>query len=124
MARAAVTTRSTAAGVGYPFWTPAPVFVSVMPARRPPSRTPRISPPNSSPSSRSSSLPPTSSSSSPRRASVLAYITNQLLHSQSAFCRENREQDDQPEQIIIDLPRPKRDDPLPNELPDRSGQPS
>jgi len=60
----------------------------------------------------------------PRRASVLAYITNQLLHSHSAFCRENREQDDQPQQIIIDLPRPKRDDPLPNELPDRSGQPS
>ena len=60
----------------------------------------------------------------PRRASVLAYITNQLLHSHSAFCRENRGQDDEPQQIVIDLPRPKRDDPLPNELPDRSGQPS
>jgi len=60
----------------------------------------------------------------PRRASVLAYITNQLLHSHSAFCRENREQDDQPQQIVIDLPRPKRDDPLQNELPDRPGQPS
>jgi len=51
----------------------------------------------------------------PRRAPVLAYITNQLLHSHSAFSRENREQDDQSQQIIIDLPRPKRDDPLPVE---------
>jgi len=60
----------------------------------------------------------------PRRAAVLAYITNQLLHSHSAFSREVREQDDHPQQIIIDLPRPKRDDPLPNEVPDWPGQPS
>ena len=51
----------------------------------------------------------------PRRASVLAYITNQLLHSHSAFSREIREQDDQPQQIVIDLPRPKREDPSPLE---------
>ena len=46
----------------------------------------------------------------PRRASVLAYITNQLLHSHRAVSRENDSQsDDEPQQIIIDLPRPKRD---------------
>jgi hypothetical protein len=51
----------------------------------------------------------------PRRASVLAYITNQLLHSHSAFYREIHAQDDEPQQIIIDMPRPCRDDPLPLE---------
>jgi hypothetical protein len=49
----------------------------------------------------------------PRRASVLAYITNQLLHSHSAFYRELHAQDDEPQQIIIDMPGPKRDDPRP-----------
>ncbi len=65
MPHAAATTPSVAAGADFPFWTPAPVFVSGMPACPPPNRTPRIFPPNSSPSSRSSSLPLTSSSSSP-----------------------------------------------------------
>jgi hypothetical protein len=51
----------------------------------------------------------------PRRASVLAYITNQLLHSHSAFYRELHAQDDEPQQWIMDLPRPHRDDPLPPE---------
>jgi hypothetical protein len=51
----------------------------------------------------------------PRRVAVLTYITNQLLHSQSAFYREVRAQDDESQQIIFDLPRPHRDDPLPNE---------
>lgn len=46
---------------------------------------------------------------SPRRAAVLAYITNQLLHSHRAIERENNAQADEPQQIIIDLPRPKRD---------------
>ena len=47
---------------------------------------------------------------SPRRAAVLAYITNQLLHSHSAIHRENNLQSaDEPQQIIFDLPRPKRD---------------
>ncbi|OLC96770.1 MAG: hypothetical protein DMG35_13235 [Acidobacteria bacterium] len=42
----------------------------------------------------------------PRRAAVLAYITNQLLHSHRAIKKES---DDQPQEIIMDLPRPKRD---------------
>jgi hypothetical protein len=56
----------------------------------------------------------------PRRAAVLAYITNQLLHSHSAFYREIHAQDDEPQQIIFDLPRPKRDDPIPPSHPDMS----
>jgi hypothetical protein len=49
----------------------------------------------------------------PRRAAVLAYITNQLLHSQRAIERNalaQSGQDESPE-IIIDLPRPQRDYP-------------
>ncbi len=43
---------------------------------------------------------------SPRRASVLAYITNQLLHSHRALdVEESAEPDDGPE-LIIDVPRP------------------
>ena len=45
---------------------------------------------------------------SPRRASVLAYISTQLLHTHVAA--EKEEKDDEPTQIIFDLPRPKRDD--------------
>jgi hypothetical protein len=56
----------------------------------------------------------------PRRASVLAYITNQLLHSHSAFYREVHAQDDRPQQWIMDLPRPRRDDPVPPSHPDMS----
>ncbi|PYT62101.1 MAG: hypothetical protein DMG35_08250 [Acidobacteria bacterium] len=43
---------------------------------------------------------------STRRAAVLAYLTNQLLHSHRAT---QKEADDQPQEIIMDLPRPKRD---------------
>src|SRR5713226_3312841 len=43
---------------------------------------------------------------SPRRAAVLAYITHQLLHS---HCVVQKELDNQPQEIIFDLPRPKRD---------------
>ena len=43
---------------------------------------------------------------SPRRAAVLAYITNQLLRSQRVIAQEIA---DQPQPIIFDLPRPKRD---------------
>src|SRR5713101_9703958 len=50
---------------------------------------------------------------SPRRAAVLAYITNQLLHSHRAIARENEAQAEEPQQIIIDMPRPKRDWPAP-----------
>jgi hypothetical protein len=42
----------------------------------------------------------------PRRAAVMAYITNQLLHSQRAI---EREVNSEPQEIIFDLPRPKRD---------------
>src|SRR5262245_12202476 len=44
---------------------------------------------------------------SPRRAAVLAYVTNQLLHSRVAA---EKEAADEPQQFIFDLPRPKRDD--------------
>jgi hypothetical protein len=59
---------------------------------------------------------------SPRRASVLAYITNQLLHSHRAIILETRAEDDQPQKIIIDMPRPQRDwpDPSPPSHPDTS----
>ena len=43
---------------------------------------------------------------SPRRAAVLAYITNQLLHSHRAI---NKESENEPEKFVFDLPRPKRD---------------
>ena len=44
---------------------------------------------------------------SPRRAAVLAYITNQLLHSPVAA---EKELADEESHILFDLPRPKRDD--------------
>ena len=40
----------------------------------------------------------------PRRAAVLAYLTNQLLHSVHAMDREDAAES---EQIIFDLPRPQ-----------------
>src|SRR5712692_763994 len=46
---------------------------------------------------------------SPRRASVLAYITNQLLHSHRSIILENKAIADQPQEIIFDMPRPERD---------------
>ncbi len=46
---------------------------------------------------------------SPRRASVLAYITNQLLHSHRAITLETKPAKDEPQQWIFDLPRPERD---------------
>jgi len=49
---------------------------------------------------------------SPRRASVLAYITNQLLHS---HCAVQKESDNEP--IFFDLPRPKRDEEPPRTPP-------
>src|SRR5260370_23866481 len=47
----------------------------------------------------------TKCSISPRRAAVLAYITNQLLHSHRAIARETNPDDDEPQRIIIDMPR-------------------
>src|SRR6266852_4806260 len=49
---------------------------------------------------------------SPRRASVLAYITNRLLHSHRAIFLETTPADDHP-QVIVDIPRPNRDWPDP-----------
>jgi len=46
---------------------------------------------------------------SPRRAAVLAYITNQLLHSHCVVQKEEKELDNQSQPIIFDLPRPKRE---------------
>ena len=46
---------------------------------------------------------------SPRRAAVLAYITNQLLHSRCVVEKELDKESDKEPQIIFDLPRPKRD---------------
>jgi hypothetical protein len=52
-----------------------------------------------------------------RRASVLAYITSQLLHSHRAITLENKAIADQPQRIIMDLPRPDRDWPEPDLKP-------
>ena len=43
---------------------------------------------------------------SPRRAAVLGYLTNQLLHSHRAI---DKELQNEPQQIIFDLPRPDPD---------------
>jgi hypothetical protein len=54
---------------------------------------------------------------SPRRASVLAYITNQLLHSHRAITLETNAADEEPIRIINDMPRPERDWPDPEPAP-------
>jgi len=46
---------------------------------------------------------------SPRRASVLGYITNQLLHSHRAIALETNPSGEGPQRIIIDMPGPNRD---------------
>jgi hypothetical protein len=49
---------------------------------------------------------------SPRRAAVLAFITNQLLHSHRAIHKEadtQKNAESEPPRIIIDMPRPDRD---------------
>ncbi|HKW63422.1 MAG TPA: hypothetical protein VJN89_12815 [Candidatus Acidoferrum sp.] len=45
---------------------------------------------------------------SPRRAAVLGYLTNQLLHSHRAIDLD-KELESEPQGFIFDLPRPKRD---------------
>jgi hypothetical protein len=50
---------------------------------------------------------------STRRAAVLAYITNQLLRTLPAIAKEN----DEPAQIIFDMPGPERDRPVPEQNP-------
>ena len=46
---------------------------------------------------------------SPRRAAVLAYITNQLLRTLPAINAEQAAAEDAPQEIIFDMPRPRRD---------------
>jgi hypothetical protein len=46
---------------------------------------------------------------SPRRAAVMAFTCNLLLHTLPAIEREANRQLDQPQRIIIDMPRPDRD---------------
>jgi hypothetical protein len=56
---------------------------------------------------------------SSRRASVLAYITNQLLHTVTAIQREQSDVEE-PQQVLIDFIRPKPDDsrrPLSDSIP-------
>lgn len=45
---------------------------------------------------------------SPRRAAVLAYITNQLLHTHRAIDYDDERHSDEPVNIILDGPRPDR----------------
>ena len=53
----------------------------------------------------------------PRRAAVMAYTCNLILRTLPAIDREiHPELEDEP-QIIIDLPRPRRDDPVPRSRP-------
>jgi hypothetical protein len=108
-----------------PFWTLAQTFVSVTlpcsPPRPSPRATPRkISPPNFSPNSEFASgidirqflarllTLVTKGRISPRRASVLAFITSQLLHSHRAITLESAPPKEET-QIIINIPRPDRD---------------
>ena len=55
---------------------------------------------------------------SPRSASVLAYITNQLLHSNRPVILESNAVEEEPQRIIIDIPRPERDWPDPKPRPE------
>ncbi|MGB2899231.1 MAG: hypothetical protein WBB89_08200 [Candidatus Acidiferrum sp.] len=50
---------------------------------------------------------------SPRRAAVMAYTCNLILRTLPAIDRELRPDDQDGPDIIIDLPRPRRDDPVP-----------
>src|SRR3989475_9722716 len=59
----------------------------------------------------------------PRRAAVMAYTCNLLLRTLPAIEHELHSELEDQSQIIIDLPRPKRD-PLPSESPDRPGHTS
>jgi hypothetical protein len=53
----------------------------------------------------------------PRRAAVMAYTCNLLLRTLPAIDRELNPQDDEPQQIIFDMPRPERDWPTPEPEP-------
>jgi hypothetical protein len=60
------------------------------------------------PVTQNNSSPSASLRVSPRRASVLAYITNQLLHSHRAIDYDDDRHSDEPVTIIMDVPRPDR----------------
>jgi hypothetical protein len=47
---------------------------------------------------------------SPRRAAVMAYTCNLILHSHRAIDIENKIAANAPQEVIFDLVRPKRDD--------------
>lgn len=53
----------------------------------------------------------------PRRAAVMAYTCNLLLRTLPAIVRENHPQSGDEPQIIIDIPGPRRDDPVPPSHP-------
>jgi len=53
----------------------------------------------------------------PRRAAVMAYTCNLILRTLPAIDREIHPDDQDAPQIIIDLPRPRRDDPVPPSHP-------
>ncbi len=53
----------------------------------------------------------------PRRAAVMAYTCNLILRTLPAIDRELHPDDQDGPQIIIDLPRPRRDDPVPPSHP-------
>ena len=54
---------------------------------------------------------------SPRRAAVMAYTCNLILRTLHAIDKGLHPEDQDERQIIIDLPRPRRDDPVPPSHP-------
>jgi len=53
----------------------------------------------------------------------MAYTCNLILRTLPAVDRELHPEDQDERQIIIDLPRPRRDDPVPPSHPSRIGSP-
>ena len=58
-----------------------------------------------------------------KRAAVLTYNLQQQLHALTAIDRRERAAQDREPEIIFDLPRPKRDDPVPNPIPGQVQEP-
>ena len=126
----------TASAAAFPARSLTPAFagatlptVSPLPFRCPSTTTPKTSPPTSSPNSPFSAgidirqflarllTLVAKGRISPRCASVLAYITNQLLHSNRAITLESPPAKEQPRRIIIDMPEPNHDWPVPEPEP-------
>jgi hypothetical protein len=53
----------------------------------------------------------------PRRAAVMAYTCNLILRTLPAIEHELNPQEDEPQQIIFDMPRPRRDEIVPPSHP-------